>query len=234
MTATRTTTTTRRIRCAVLCCLAPLAVAASACSSDGPTAAGDPVAAVTPDAEEVSWLASQTAEGGRIEFTDGVATRLVLEGIDPHTIMFSDRPDRLTDVIDTAAITEQWDEMFADSAPNAVLVEHRPDGATDSLVVVLTNPVLDLAGGTLGYDIEVLADEDHPDAIAGLTGDVHDETPTEFRAASLFIDNMEMDEYMLEKGLDTAQDIKDYEEAQQEPIDDPAYAVEDKADEMGG
>jgi hypothetical protein len=180
----------------------------------------------------VSWLASQTADGGRIEFTEGVATRLVLEGIDAHTIMFSDRPDRLTDVVDTAAIAEQWDELFADSAPNAVLVEHRPDGETDSLVVVLTNPVLDLAGGTLSYDIEVLADEDHPDAIDGLTGDVHEEPPSEFLAASLFIDDMSMEEYKVEKGLDTAQDIEDYEESQQEPIDDPAYAVEDKADEM--
>lgn len=221
------TTLTQGVRrLAMLCCLVPLALMTAACSGTDTNAdpIGDPVA---DEADEVSWLASQTAEGGRIEFTAGVVTRLVLDGIDLHTIMFSDRPDRLTDVVDTAAITEQWNDLFADSAPNAVLVEHRPDGETDSLVVVLTNPVLDLAAGTLSYDIEVLADEDHPESIAGLVGNVHDDAPTEFRAASLFIDNMRsmasrMDDIYIEEKEEDTGDL----------IEDGADAVEDKADEM--
>jgi hypothetical protein len=179
--------TTPRIHRASLVCLAAVAVMAAACSSTDTTAdaIGDPVAN---QAAEASWLFSQTSDSGRIEFTNGVPTRLVMVAVDLHTIMFSDRPDRLTDVVDTSWFTDRWDKMFADSPPNAVLVEHHPDGETDSLVVVLSRPVLDTATQTLSYDIEVLADEDHPDSVRGLIGESHDETPTKFRAASLFID----------------------------------------------
>ena len=154
---------------------------ATACSS-GDTAAGG-------EADDVSWLFSQTSDSGRLELTDSGATRLVMSGVDLHTIMFADRPDRSVEVIATATITEQWDEMFASSAPNAVLVEHEPDGPTDSLVVILSSPDLDIATGTLSYNIEVLADEDHPDSISELTGNVHNEPPTEFGDVTLFIDD---------------------------------------------
>jgi hypothetical protein len=165
-----------------LCCVGVLTVMATACSISDTPADGA-------GANDISWLFSQTSDSGRLELTDGEVTRLVMSGVDLHTIMFADRPDRLTEVIDTATITEQWDEMFADSAPNAVLVEHQPDGATDSLVVVLRRPVLDTVAGTLSYDIEVLADEQHPDSIDGLVGDLHDDPPAKFGAVSLFIDN---------------------------------------------
>lgn len=169
-------------RRAALCCLGVLTVTTTACSISDPPADGA-------GADDVSWLFSQTSDSGRLEVTDGEAARLVMNGVDLHTIMFADRPDRLTEVIDTATITEQWNEMFADSAPNAVLVEHRPDGEADSLVVVLRRPVLDTVAGTLSYNIEVLADEDHPDSIDGLVGDLHDDPPATFGAVSLFIDN---------------------------------------------
>lgn len=244
MTLNTTPSVRRR---AALWCLVPFALMAAACSTSDITSAADPVepmgeevASTAPqtdesaESDEVSWLASQTSESGRIEFTDGRATRLVLEGVDAHTIMFSDRPDRLTDVVDTAAITEQWEELFADSAPNAVLVEHRPDGETDSLVVVLTNPVFDAATRTLSYDIEVLADEDHPESVSGLTGEVHEEPPSEFLAASLFIDNMtSVDDYYNAKALAAADEMEREAEEANDAIDDPAYAVEDRADEMG-
>ena len=241
-------------RLGALICLVSVASIVTACTNDDTWAGEDPVTAAAgeasePDAQsaddtEVSWLASQTATSGRIEFTDGEPTRLVLDGVDAHTVMFSDRPDRLTDVVDTAAITEQWDELFADSAPNAVLVEHRPAGDTDSLVVVLTNPVLDTAARTLSYDIEVLADEDHPESVSGLVGYVHDDAPTEFLAATLFIDSMasveEMDEeemeksgsYIDQKAEDAADAMEQEAEDEAESMDDAADAVEDKADEM--
>jgi hypothetical protein len=204
----------------------------AACSSAGSSADADGAPAADEAAADVSWLASQTADSGRIEFTDGEATRLVLNDVDLHTIMFSDRPERLTDVVDTAAITEQWDELFADSAPNAVLVEHRPGGETDSLVVVLSSPVLDVASRTLSYDIEVLADEDHPESVSGLTGDVHDEAPTEFLAASLFIDNMSSGDYIDQKAQDAADAMEEEAEETAEAMDDAADAVEDRADEI--
>jgi hypothetical protein len=158
---------------------------ATACSN------GDSVAdAAAEDSgdDETSWLFTQTADTGRLERTDEGVTRLVMNDVDLHTIMFAHRPDRLVEVVDTASLTDQWNEEFADSAPNAVLVEHQPDGETDSLVVVLERPVLDTAARTLSYDIEVLADEHHPDSFDGVVGEVHDDPPAEFGAVSLFID----------------------------------------------
>lgn len=171
-----------RRRRAAFCCAGVLGAIATGCSLGDSAASGA-------GADDVSWLFSQTSDSGRVELIDGEVTTLVMGGVDLHTIMFADRPARLTQVIDTTTIIAQWDEMFADSAPNAVLVEHHPDGETDSLVVVLSLPVLDAASRTLTYDIEVLADEAHPESVRGLTGDVHDEAPTEFGAASLFIDS---------------------------------------------
>ncbi|MFN7148141.1 MAG: hypothetical protein ACK4V6_01540 [Microthrixaceae bacterium] len=178
-------TTTPRARRAALRCLAAVGLLAAACS--GADASGDRVAAEA--AGTASWLFSQTSHSGRIEFADGEATRLVMDGVDLHTMAFSDRPERQTDVADTEASVERWEDMFADSAPNAVLVEHRPDGETDSLVVVLSDAVFDPATRTLSYDVDVLADEAHPESVTGLIGDLHDEAPTDFGASSLFIDS---------------------------------------------
>jgi hypothetical protein len=173
-------------RWAVLGSIGALAVVLAGCSSaESPTAG----AVDSTDQEEVSWLYTQTADSGRLEMTDGQATKLVLNDVDPHTIAFSDRPERLTDIVGTEAMTDMWDELFGDDPPNAVLVEHSPEGDTDSVVVVLRRPVFDPSTGTLSYDIEVLADEQHPATIEGIGGDVHEVPPTEFRAVSLFIDD---------------------------------------------
>ena len=172
---------------AALCCLAVIALFITACSdldATGDASAGDDAEAAAP-----SWLFTQTAEGGRFEVTDGRVTRLVMTDVDLHTIAFSDRPDRLTEVAGTEGMTDAWDEMFGDDPPNAVLVEHSPAGETDSVVVVLRRPVFDASARTLTYDVEVLADEQHPESVEGLAGEVHEVPPTEFRAVSLFIDD---------------------------------------------
>ena len=145
--------------------------------------------AAADDGAEPSWLFSQTSDTGRLEMTDGEATRLVMNDVDLHTIEFSDRPDRVAEIIDTAALTDAWEATFGDDPPNAVLVEHRPDGETDSLVLVLRRPVFDATARTLTYEVEILADEEHPESIEGLAGEVHQVPPTEFEAVSLFIDS---------------------------------------------
>ena len=173
-------------RRAALCCVGALALFPSACSDTDSSAEA---AAVDDGAgDEASWLYSQTADSGRLEMTDGQVTRLVMNDIDPHTIAFSDRPERLTEIVDTGTLTDAWNEMFGDDPPNAVLVEHQPEGETDSLVVVLREPVFDATARTLTYDVEVFADEQHPESLTGIVGDVHAVPPTEFRAVSLFID----------------------------------------------
>ena len=129
---------------------------------------GDDDDTVALAAGEVSWLYSQTADGAELDDLGGGAYRLIMRGVDPHTIQFSDRPDRLVEIIDTARLVHHWPELFADSAPNAVLVEHEPSGETDSLVVVLTDPIYDMAARTLSYGVEILADELYPERLVAL------------------------------------------------------------------
>lgn len=141
-------------------------------------------------AGEVSWLYSQTADAAElIDLGDG-AYQLVMRDVDPQTIQFSDRPDRLVEIIDTTRLVHHWEELFATSAPNAVLVEHEPSGETDSLVVVLTDPVYDMAAQTLSYGVEILADQFHPERLVALA-DHHARPPVMMRYVSLFIDSVQ-------------------------------------------
>jgi hypothetical protein len=141
-------------------------------------------------AAEVSWLYSQTADGAELDDLGDGRYRLIMRGVDTHTIQFSDRPDRLVEIIDTSRLVHHWEELFADSAPNAVLVEHEPSGETDSLVVVLTDPSYDMAAGTLSYGVEILADEFHPERLVALA-DGHTRPPVMMRWVSLFIDSVQ-------------------------------------------
>lgn len=138
------------------------------------------------DGSEPSWLFSQTADAGTFSTdADGVST-LTLIDVDPGVIGFTDRPDRDTAVIAVERFVEAWPTMFADSAPNAVLVEHQPDGESDSFVVELSDPRLD--GTTLSFTAEVLDGEDHS-GIAGVTVTPHTDPPAKFQTVSLFIDD---------------------------------------------
>lgn len=141
------------------------------------------------ESNDVSWLYSQTAESGEIDDLGGGRYHIVMRGVDFHTIQFSDRPDRLVEVIDTADLVKQWDTLFATSSPNAVLVEHEPDGSTDSLVVVLQKPHFDYAEDELTYEAQILADEFHPERLKKLAN-AHMEPPVTMRAISLFIDSV--------------------------------------------
>ena len=138
---------------------------------------------------EISWLYSQTAESAEMVSLGGNKYELTLIDVDIHTIMFSDRPDRIVDIVATQQIIDGWDIAFAESAPNAVLVEHEPTGETDSLVVVLYSPEYDSMTSTLTYQVELLADEQHPDRLKQIAN-AHDVPPLEFKVVSLFIDNV--------------------------------------------
>lgn len=141
------------------------------------------------DSEDVSWLYSQTSDTAELDDLGGGKYRLIMRGVDLHTIQFSDRPDRLVEVINTDDFVHGWDTMFASSPPNAVLVEHEPDGSTDSLVVVLTNPEFDYNADEIAYDVEILADEEHPERLIKLAN-AHAKPPVNMRAVSLFIDSV--------------------------------------------
>jgi hypothetical protein len=95
----------------------------------------------------------QTASGVRTD--DGTMTLL---GLTPHTIYFSDRPQRIVGHITTHRFLEWWsdgDDSFAADPPNAVLAwgEHGTD-APDEAVVVISDPVVTEDG--LRYRIQTL------------------------------------------------------------------------------
>lgn len=138
---------------------------------------------------DISWLYSQSANSAELIGQGGDKYELVMKGVDIHTIMFADRPDRDVEVVTTQKIVDGWETAFASSAPNAVLVEHEPSGETDSLVVVLRSPKYDSVRDILTYQVELLADEEHPERLKQMAN-VHDEAPLEFSAVSLFIDNV--------------------------------------------
>ncbi len=163
----------------------------STSSSTTAASLGDAVASVDGDGGEdgPKWLFSHTSEGGTITPGPDGTVVLTLTGIDQHVVAFTDRPDRRSEIIDVRALVMAWPSMFADSAPNAVLVEHEPNG-TDSSVLELTEPRLD--GSTLTFTAKVLEVE----AAEGPTVTAADQAdptmpPASFRAASLFIDDVD-------------------------------------------
>jgi hypothetical protein len=117
--------------------------------------------------EMADFLFVQNARG--IAYADG---KLTLKGVNPVTVMFSDRPDRIAGHMTTERFIPFWSEgkdSFLKDPPNAALAFLEDDDAEDA-VVVLRDPVL--AGDDLSYNVEVLEGE----------------IPASAGAASLFID----------------------------------------------
>jgi hypothetical protein len=98
--------------------------------------------------------------------------KLVLQGVDPLTICFTDRPARMAGHMQTSKIVPLWSQgkdSFLKDNPNATLSVFSGDNVSD-LVVELSNP--QLSGNDLTYDARIL--EGTPPANGG--------------ACSLFID----------------------------------------------
>lgn len=84
--------------------------------------------------------------------------RIVLHGIAPATLYFSDRPQRVVGHLDTAAFVDIWyegDDSFARDPPNAVLAFVGQGGPTpEEVVIELRDPAL--RGDELSYAATVL------------------------------------------------------------------------------
>lgn len=120
--------------------LAPAAVFAQA-----------PAAAETVPMPPANWLFVQTGQS----FTSDGKT-LTIHGVNPQTLMFSDRPQRMTGDASTAKFVSFWGEGkddFEKDPPNATLSTGGADA--EIAVVELTNPRLD--GADLTYDIKPLS-----------------------------------------------------------------------------
>ena len=104
-----------------------------------------------PKDHEIEALFVQTAHG--MAYADGVLT---LKGMAPTTLLFSDRPDRVTGHLTSQDFFDSWtvgDDSFADTPPNAVLSIFTENGIND-VVVELTDPTLD--GDQMSYTVDIL------------------------------------------------------------------------------
>jgi len=104
-----------------------------------------------------------------VSFSKG---KLVLRGVNPVTVAFTDRPARMAGHMQTSKLIPLWShgkDSFLKDNPNATLSIFRGDNVSD-LVVELSNP--QLSGNDLTYDARIL--EGTP--------------PTNGRACALFID----------------------------------------------
>jgi hypothetical protein len=114
----------------------------------------DDTAITLQEADEVEALFVQTAHS--MSYDDGTLT---LSGLAPTTLMFSDRPDRVTAHVRSHEFVDSWTEgpdSFQSNPPNAVLSTFHPDGVSD-VVVVLMNPKL--KEHELSYEVEILDGE---------------------------------------------------------------------------
>ena len=114
-----------------------------------------------------NWLFVQTADSIT---TDGKT--ITLKGVKPQTLMFTDRPERMTGDASTEKFVAFWKSGqgdFEKDPPNAT-ISTVVDGKPELAVVELTNP--QLSGDSLTYTIKVLGME----------------PPKAGQAASLFID----------------------------------------------
>jgi hypothetical protein len=88
-----------------------------------------------------------------VSFTKG---KLVLRGVNPVTVAFTDRPARMAGHMQTSRLVPLWSQgkdSFLKDNPNATLSVFRGDNVSD-LVVELSNP--QLSGDDLTYDARIL------------------------------------------------------------------------------
>jgi len=105
--------------------------------------------------EQPQWLFAYAADSAVFEDRGSGTYRATFSGGDEHFLAFTDRPDRDVARMDVQAMDELWPSVFADSNPNAVLVEQMPDSERDSVVVEILDVMVDEA--ELVMDMQVLA-----------------------------------------------------------------------------
>jgi len=89
----------------------------------------------------------------KVTFKDG---KLVLQGVNPVTVCFTDRPARMAGHMQTSKLVPLWSQgkdSFLKDNPNATLSVFGGDNVSD-LVVELSNP--QLSGDDLTYDARIL------------------------------------------------------------------------------
>lgn len=143
----------------------------------------------TPAADEPTQLLFvQVAESGTAEPADD-GIRLTLAHASGQTLYFSDRPERLAGVVDTASFLDELATLAADP-PNAALV-FQPDQADPTLKFVAVELMAPRAEtGSIAYLARII----DPATTGTLTADdpslLAESLPSAFARATLFIDGV--------------------------------------------
>jgi hypothetical protein len=120
-------------------------------------AAGSARAQNAPDSSKVAdFLFVQTAKGMRFNRADD---KLVLEGVSPVTLFFTDRPERIAGNMKTTTFVPFWSkgkDSFLSDPPNADISILEGEQLRQ-VVVVLRDPALQ--GDSLVYAVKVLQGE---------------------------------------------------------------------------
>ncbi len=119
-------------------------------------AAAAPLRSAFAQGEQIDALFVQSATSMSYDKASG---KLVLRGVSPATIVFSDRPNRIAGHMDTKEFVPFWSEgkdSFAKDPPNATVSIFGEESLTQ-VVATLRNPVL--TGDTLSYEVKVLQGE---------------------------------------------------------------------------
>ncbi len=135
-------------RIALSLAAAAFAVMGAAYAADAPAQSDASEEIAMPAA---NWMFVQVGNGFS---TDGKT--LTIKGVASQTLMFSDRPERMTGDVSTMKFVENWTkgkDDFQKDPPNAT-ISTVVDGKTVLTVVELLNPKL--SGDTLTYDIRTL------------------------------------------------------------------------------
>ncbi|HEU5163309.1 MAG TPA: hypothetical protein VFV54_09215 [Thermoanaerobaculia bacterium] len=134
-----------------------------------------------------SFLFVQNAGSGELIPVAGRPAdfELVLRGVSPATIYFSDRPERIVGQLPTADFLARIG--FPDDNPPNAALDLVEGEAADVLVVELRNPRYDASAGELRYSVQLL--ETAKGGLAEFNGRVSRTAPQRFERASLFIDD---------------------------------------------
>lgn len=142
----------------------------------------------TSTATAISLLYVQNAQSGTLEKTTGDLYKLTLNNVSPQTILFADRPSRISGQMGTADFVN--DDIFKDEndLPNAALDIFDAKNTEDVIIMELSNPAYDEASKTMIYTVKLLSNI-QSDLLANFEERSDNFVPTNFDAVTLFIDS---------------------------------------------
>ena len=145
-------------------------------------------------ADSSEFLFVQSFASGSIAPVDSEDGRftLTLDGANPQTVYFSDRPERVFGLATTTTFLEGLG-FTPDDPPNAALVVTTESGEEDVLIIALFDPIWDEASGTLTYTVRALADYTEPDLAFAALRQTDYELPESFGQGGMFIDGCNHD-----------------------------------------